>query len=321
MISGRISFALGLHGPSVVIDTACSSSLVAMEQASNAIKLGKCDKAVVGSINLILSPWISISYAKAGMTSPDGKCHTFDAGANGYCRGEGCGAVVLKRLSDAVRDGDAIYAVLRGSSVLQDGKSASLTAPNGRAQEQLLRAALADAGVDAQDVRYIEAHGTGTNLGDPIETEALARVYGDGRSDDDPLYVSSVKANIGHLEPAAGMAGVLSAIVALQMQRAPPNAQLRHLNEKVAAAVSGTPISFPTAAVPLQRRGDRRLLAGVSSFGYSGTIAHVILEEAPEGHRRQGLQQSMTPEIMAESPVPSAGAAATAPRAGASCDA
>ena len=165
------------------------------------------------------------------MTSPDGKCHTFDEAANGYCRGEGCGAFVLKRMSDAVRDGDKVYAVIRGSAVMQDGKSASLTAPNGRAQEQLLRSALRDAGVDPNDVRYIEAHGTGTKLGDPIETEALASVFGEDRAMDDPLYVSSVKANIGHLEAAAGMAGMLSAILALQMKQAPPNAQLRVLNE------------------------------------------------------------------------------------------
>ena len=149
------------------------------------------------------------------MLSEDGKCHTFDARANGYCRAEGCGAVVLKRLSDAIRDGDGIYAVVRGSSVLQDGKSASLTAPNGRMQQALLQAALADAGLRSQDVRYVEAHGTGTPLGDPVETEALASVYGQGRDAEDTLYVSSVKANIGHMEAAAGMGGLMAAVLAL----------------------------------------------------------------------------------------------------------
>ena len=286
MAAGRISYYLGTHGPAMVVDTACSSSLVALQQAINSLKTGASKAAIVAGINLMLTPWTSLAYSIAGMTSPDGKCHTFDESANGYCRGEGCGALVLKRLDDAMRDGDGIYAVVRGSAVMHDGKSASLTAPNGLAQEQLLRAALADAGVSASEVCHVESHGTGTKLGDPIETEALGRVYGAGREEDNPLSVSGVKGNIGHLEAAAGVGGVLSAVLALQHQQAPPNAQLRELNSKVAASVSGCPIVFPREASALRRRGDRRLLAGVSSFGYSGTIAHVVLEEAPEGHGR-----------------------------------
>jgi acyl transferase domain-containing protein len=213
------------------------------------------------------------------MTSSDGKCHTFDESANGYSRGEGCGAIVLKRVDDALQSRDGIYAVIRGSSVMQDGKSASLTAPNGRAQEALLTAALLEAQVRPEDVSYVEAHGTGTKLGDPIETATMAAVFGGTRSAENPLYVSSVKANIGHLEAAAGMAGLLSAISVLQNRQAPPNAQLSVLNEKISESVEGCNFVFPTTCVPIvpppsSSRG--RLLAGVSSFGYSGTIAHMI---------------------------------------------
>jgi acyl transferase domain-containing protein len=237
------------------------------------------------------------------MLSADGKCHTFDDTANGYCRSEGCGALVLKRLSDALRDGDSIYAVVRGSSVLQDGKSASLTAPNGKMQQVLLEAALADAGLRSEDVRYVEAHGTGTPLGDPIETEALSAVFGGGRAAEDLLYVSSVKGNVGHLEPAAGMVGLMSAVLALQHEQAPPNAQLRTLNPKVAASVEGAPLAFPTEATALRRLEGRPLVAGVSSFGYSGTIAHVLLEEAPVSHRRPRtrVSSSAPAELVADS--------------------
>lgn len=284
--AGRVSFLLGLNGPSLVVDTACSSSLVAMNQACVALQRGQCSEAVVAGVNLMLAPWISVSYARAGMTSPDGTCHAFDESANGYCRGEGCGAVVLKRLSEAIRDCDGIYAVIRGSAVLQDGKSASLTAPNGDAQARLLRAALKDANLRPGDVRYLEAHGTGTKLGDPFEVDAIATVYGKDRDQSDPLYVSSLKANIGHLEAAAGMAGLFSAILTLNHGYAPPNGQLKTLNRMVTTAVAGAPIEFPRDATPLLRLEDQMLIAGVSSFGYSGTIAHVLIEEPPFNLRR-----------------------------------
>ena len=180
------------------IDTACSSGLVATHSALRSLQHNECDMAVVCSVN-ILNAQSSISTAIAGMTSSDGKCHTFDESANGYSRGEGCGAIVLKRVDDALQSRDGIYAVIRGSSVMQDGKSASLTAPNGRAQEALLTAALLEAQVRPEDVSYVEAHGTGTKLGDPIETATMAAVFGGTRSAENPLYVSSVKANIGHL--------------------------------------------------------------------------------------------------------------------------
>ena len=276
--AGRISYVFGLRGPCSTTDTACSSSLVALHQARRSLQLQECQAALVIGVS-ILSVDASISCATAGMTSADGACHTFDSEANGYCRGEGCGAVVLKRLSDAVRDGNHIYAVIKGSAVLQDGASASLTAPNGLAQQDLLRSALKDADIAPSEVSYIEAHGTGTKLGDPIETEALASVYGSDRTEMNPLHISSIKANIGHLEAAAGMAGLLSVIQVLNRKQAPPNARLHTMNPSIASTVEGMHMVFPTETKSL---AEGRLIAGVSSFGYSGTIAHVILEEAPD---------------------------------------
>jgi acyl transferase domain-containing protein/NADPH:quinone reductase-like Zn-dependent oxidoreductase/acyl carrier protein len=300
--SGRISYSLGLQGPCTTIDTACSSSLVALHQARRSLQLGECAAAVVASCN-VLTAAASVACAVAGMTSPDGKCHTFDEAANGYCRGEGCGAVVLKRLGDAVRDGDRVYAVLKGSAVMQDGRSASLTAPNGHAQELLMRAALADAGLKPAQVHHLEAHGTGTKLGDPVETQAICNVYSAGRPGSDPLHVSGVKANVGHLEAAAGMAGLLSAILAIQHRAWPPNAQLRTLNAGIAATVAGHPIEFPTETA--SALGSELFTSAVSSFGYSGTIAHVILQAPPQSIARRF--DDATPEHHVEgSAVPTA---------------
>jgi acyl transferase domain-containing protein len=257
------------------------------------LQLRECNIAVVSGLS-ILDSSASYAFAIAGMTSSDGNCHSFDESANGYCRGEGCGAIILKRLSDAIRDGDGIYAVVRGSAVLQDGKSASLTAPNGLAQEMLLRSALHDAKVDASQVRYIEAHGTGTKLGDPIEVGAIASVFGDSRPLDDPLFISSVKANIGHLEAAAGMAGLFSAILTLQNEEASPNAQLKVLNAQISSIVTDMPLIFPMNTTKLNRLNEERLIVGVSSFGYSGTIAHVIIEEAPIERFKVSQNLSMT---------------------------
>ncbi|NDG63455.1 MAG: SDR family NAD(P)-dependent oxidoreductase, partial [Planctomycetes bacterium] len=284
--AGRVSYVFGLQGPCSSIDTACSSSMVALHNARRSLQNKECELAMVLGSNL-LGASSSISCAIAGMTSPDGKCLTFDESANGYCRGEGGGAFVLKRLRDAIRDGDGIYAVVRGSAVMQDGKSASLTAPNGLAQEKLIRCALEDAGLEANDVSYIETHGTGTKLGDPIETAALASVYGLNRDVDRPLYIGGVKANIGHLEASSGLAGMLSAILALHYGQSPPNAQLRALNSKIVATIEDTSLVISKTSESLRRLNGRRLVAGVSSFGYSGTIAHALLEEAPEGSARQ----------------------------------
>jgi acyl transferase domain-containing protein len=213
--AGRISFVFGLQGPCVAYDTACSSAIVATHAAVRCLQSGDCDLALVAGVNVMLTPTISKAFAIAGMTSPTGRCHTFDAAADGYCRGEGCGAIVLKRKDEATADKQ--YGVISGVGVAQDGTSASLTAPNGRAQEKLLKSTLRDARMNGDDIDYIEAHGTGTPLGDPIEMSALAAVMGEGREDDCPLVMGAVKANIGHLEPAAGIAGIIKAILSTVM--------------------------------------------------------------------------------------------------------
>jgi acyl transferase domain-containing protein/SAM-dependent methyltransferase len=276
--AGRLSYFLGLHGPSMAVDTACSSSLVAMHLACQSLRLGECDLALAGGANLILTPEMNISFSKARMMAPDGRCKTFDAAADGYVRGEGCAILVLRRFADAVADGDRILAVVRGSAVNQDGRSAGLTAPNGPAQEAVIRAALSVAGLQATEVGYVEAHGTGTALGDPIEVGALAAVFGPGRSHGQPLVIGSVKTNIGHLEAAAGIAGVIKVVLALQRQEVPPNLHFRTANPGV--DWTSLPITVPVATTPWPAIGGRRL-GGVSSFGFSGCNAHVILEGAP----------------------------------------
>ena len=222
-ISGRVAFALGLEGPAVAVDTACSSSLVAVHQACQALHSGDCDLALAGGVNVLLSPASIVAASRARMLSPDGRCKTFDAAADGYVRSEGCGILVLKRLSDAQRDGDRIRAVIRGTAVNQDGASSGLTVPNGGAQQRLIAAALARAGIGGADIDYLEAHGTGTALGDPIEVQAAAAVYGADRDPNRPLLMGSVKTNIGHLESAAGVAGLVKVVLSLQNEVLPKN--------------------------------------------------------------------------------------------------
>ena len=278
LVPGRISYVLDLHGPSVAVDTACSSSLVAVRSACQSLRSGESDLALAGGVNVVLSPLPSVAFSQfPGMVSPDGRCKTFDAAANGYVRGEGCGVVVLKRLRDARRDGDPIVALIRGGAVNQDGRSSGVTAPNGAAQRDVLRRALASAGVDAGQVGFIEAHGTGTTLGDPIEVEALAEVY--GRPDGAPVYLGSAKTNLGHLEAAAGIAGLITAALALQRAAVPPNVHFRSLNPHLSFA--GTTFAVPTALQDWPTSGHPRF-AAVSSFGFSGTNAHLLLEQAPE---------------------------------------
>ena len=221
--AGRLSYFLGVHGPSIAVDTACSSSLVALHLACQGLRLGECDLALAGGVNLILTPEMNINFSKARMMAPDGRCKTFDAAADGYVRGEGCAVVLLRRMADALSDGDRILAVIRGSAVNQDGRSGGLTAPNGPAQESVIRAALALADVPASAIGYIEAHGTGTPLGDPIEVGALGNVFGGGRDGGRPLMIGSVKTNIGHLEAAAGMAGLIKVVLGLQRREIPPS--------------------------------------------------------------------------------------------------
>jgi acyl transferase domain-containing protein len=211
------------------------------------------------------------------MMAADGRCKTFDASGDGFVRGEGCGVVVLKRLTDAVTDGDNILGVIRGTAVNQDGRSSGLTVPNGSSQQDVIRKALANAGVDPSEVGYVETHGTGTSLGDPIEVHALNAVYGEGRSKRNPLALGSIKTNIGHLETAAGVAGLLKAVLILQYGAIPPHLHLKNLNPHI--PWSEFPLSVPTSQTPWPPTSDRRI-AGVSSFGFSGTNAHLIVESS-----------------------------------------
>ncbi len=276
VVAGRVSYFLGLQGPSMAIDTACSSSLVALHLAVQSLRSGESDLAIAGGINLILSPEMNINFSKAHMMAPDGRCKTFDASADGYVRGEGCGIVVLRRLRDC-SSADRVLAVVRGSAVNQDGRSGGLTAPNGPSQEAVIRAAIAAAGVEPAQVGYVEAHGTGTALGDPIEVQALAAALGAGRAASRPVAIGSIKTNLGHLEAAAGIAGVLKVALALRHREIPPHLHLRTLNPLIDWAA--LPVVVPTARTPWAPI-DGRWIAGVSSFGFSGTNAHVVLEAA-----------------------------------------
>jgi acyl transferase domain-containing protein len=279
ILSNRLSYVLNLNGPSITLDTACSSSLVTVHLACQSLRRREIDLALAGGVNLMLTPEMTVTLTKAYMMSPDGRCNTFDASANGYVRGEGCGLVVLKRLSDAMAVGDRILALVRGSAVNHDGRSNGLSAPNGPAQEAVIRAALREAGLQPRQISYIEAHGTGTRLGDPIEIEALREVFAADRTADSPLLVGSVKTNIGHLESAAGIAGLAKIIVALQHEQIPPHLNLRTVNPLL--KLDETPLEIPTALHPWPQDVEPRR-AGVSSFGFGGTNGHVILEEAPK---------------------------------------
>ncbi|MFF0061327.1 SDR family NAD(P)-dependent oxidoreductase [Streptomyces sp. NPDC005279] len=281
--AGRISYLLGLQGPCVALDTACSSSLVALHLAGQSLGAGECDLAVAGGVTLMLGSRTMRSFARMGMVSPTGRCHTFDAAADGFVRGEGCGVVVLKRLADAVRDGDRVLALIRGSAVNQDGRSDGLAAPSAAAQEALFRNALARAGTDPRDVGMIETHGTGTPIGDPIEFSSLAQVYGTGRG---RCALGSVKTNLGHLEPASGISGLIKAVLCLRHGLVPRNLHFARWNPAIAA--QGTRFFVPTRLTEWPTDSCSRL-AAVSSFGYSGTNAHVILEQAPAANARRPL--------------------------------
>src|SRR5690242_10527299 len=276
--AGRISYRLGLQGPAVAVDTACSSSLVAIHQACQALRLGECDLALAGGANVLLTPATMITFSSAHMLAPDGRCKTFDAAADGYVRGEGCGIIVIKRLEDAIRDGDRIRAVIRGSAINQDGASGGLTVPNGVAQQRVISDALVRAGLEPGDVDYLEAHGTGTSLGDPIEAQAAGAVLGAGREPGEPLLMGSVKTNIGHLEAAAGIAGVLKVVLSLENELLPQH--LHFQNPSPHIPWDRLAVEVVKEATPWERNGAPRI-AGVSSFGFAGTNAHVILEEAP----------------------------------------
>jgi acyl transferase domain-containing protein/NADPH:quinone reductase-like Zn-dependent oxidoreductase/NAD(P)-dependent dehydrogenase (short-subunit alcohol dehydrogenase family) len=275
VFSGRLSYLLGLRGPSLTVDTACSSSLVAVHLACQGLRNGDCSIAIAGGVNLILAPDLFVALSHSRMLAPDGRCKTFDAAADGFGRSEGCGVIVLKRFSQAQADGDRILALIRGSAVNQDGPSSSLTAPNGPAQEAVIRSALSFAGVAPHEVGFVEAHGTGTQLGDPLEIKALGAVFGDR---DQPLVVGSVKTNIGHLEAAAGISGLIKVILSLQHRTIPSHLHFSTPSPHI--PWRDLPFVVPREPIPWQPINGRRI-GGVSSFGFSGTNAHVLLEEAP----------------------------------------
>ncbi|WP_394834890.1 SDR family NAD(P)-dependent oxidoreductase [Pendulispora rubella] len=277
--AGRISYVFGLQGPCLAVDTACSSSLVAVHLACQSLRQGESRLALAAGVNLILSPLSMEVVARTQALSPDGRCRAFDARANGFVRGEGGGVLMLERLSDAKAAGHRIWAVIRGSATNQDGRSTGLTAPNVLSQQELLTEALRSAGLEGHEVGYVEAHGTGTSLGDPIEFEALKTVLGAPRANGMVCALGSVKTNLGHLEAAAGMAGLIKAVLSLEHELVPRHLHFETLNPRM--SLEGTPFVIPTEARPWKKTGELPRVAGISSFGLSGMNAHVLVEEAP----------------------------------------
>ncbi|WP_246227847.1 type I polyketide synthase [Mycolicibacterium helvum] len=280
-IANRVSYLLDLRGPSVALDAACAASLVAVHQACQMLRAGETSLALAGGVSALIGPGLIRVLDEAGATAPDGRCKTFDESADGYGRGEGAGVVVLKRLADATRDGDRVLAVVLGGAVAQDGRTVGIMSPNGDAQAALFRRVCESSRVSPQSVDYVEAHGTGTPTGDPVEVNALAAVYGAGRDNDARCRIGSVKPNVGHLEGGAGVIGLIKAVLALHHKAIPPTAGVRQLTSAVDWAASG--LRVPTT-VERWESVDRPRRAAVCSYGYGGTIAHVLLQEAPESH-------------------------------------
>ncbi len=288
--ANRVSYVFDLHGPSAAVDTACSSSSLSIHFAVESLRRGESDAALAGGVNLILTPETTIAFSKARMLSPEGICRPFDSRANGYVRGEGCGLVLLKRLEDAERDGDDILAVIRGTSVNQDGRTSGISAPNSQSQVACIRAALKQANITPQDIDYIEAHGTGTPLGDPIEMMALSQIFGSTDSEAPPVYVTSVKANVGHMETVSGVAGMIKSVLMMQHEEILPQANFESLNPHI--KLEGTRLEIPTRPISWPR-SKRRRIAGVSSFGFGGTNTHLVVEAPPE--RAISLEQNGGP--------------------------
>ncbi|MYE53792.1 MAG: type I polyketide synthase, partial [Chloroflexi bacterium] len=303
--AGRVSFVLGLMGPAKAVDAACASALVAVTDAVADLQQGKADLAIAAGVQAIINGRIYELRAEAMMLSPEGQCKTFDASADGYVRGEGCGVVVLKRLSDAERDGDRIWAVIKGAAVNHGGDSVGLTVPNPPALKQVMETALSDAGVKPQDVDFLEAHGTGTAVGDPIELEAVSEVYCEGRDASNPLLIGSVKTNIGHLESAAGIAGLIKAALALKHRVIPKQLHFNDPNPRV--DWDKLPLKVTTEHVEWQRRGERPRVAGVNCFGISGTNSHIVVEEysgAEADAGRESPTAGLVQEVAVSMPAP-----------------
>ncbi|MCC6456106.1 MAG: type I polyketide synthase [Caldilineaceae bacterium] len=308
IVANRLSYLFDLHGPSLAVDTACSSALVAVHLACQSLRNQECDMAFSGGVNLMLSPEATVAFSKLQMMAKDGHCKTFDADADGFVRGEGCGLVLLKRFSDAQRDGDPILALIRGSAVNQDGRTNGMTAPNSQSQEAVIRQALRNSHLEPAQITFVETHGTGTALGDPIEVEALANTL--GRAGDEPCYLGSVKANVGHLEGAAGIAGLLKVILALQHGLIPPQLHFQRLNPHI--NLVSTRFVIPTQAQPWPAQAALRH-AAISSFGFGGTNGHLVVSAAPDqeepapdalpvaAHDAQAAQSLLLP-ISARSP-------------------
>ena len=275
--ANRISYCFDLRGPSVAVDTACSSSLVAVHLACEAVRRGEARMALAGGVNAILMPDFSVAFSQLGVLSPDGRCQTFDARANGYVRSEGAGMVLIRPLSDALADGDLIYAVIRATGLNQDGRTPGLTVPSREAQEALVRDVCRKAGVDPAAIQYVEAHGTGTPVGDPIEANALGAVLGRGRPADRPCWIGSVKTNIGHLEAAAGIASLIKVALSLHHRQIPAHLHFHDPNPAIDFAALG--LRVPTGTIDWPAGPPR--LAGINGFGYGGANAHVVVGEAP----------------------------------------